>query len=196
MKLQFKKHRNSRYPRMACIMALRVENRAGKFIQIALTCILLLLSSSESLFAQGGAFWYGYSIRPSGRGGWFSTAQDVCDAYLPESTQGEALPKMTFTFVHMDLSGDEEIRYAACYMRACYTYINENGKVRTLCGVVEYAASRKRYCPDQTEPDFKARECFRKFRLLSQESGLPPESHSSDPCFPQGRISVLSGSGI
>jgi hypothetical protein len=78
--------------------------------------LLLLLFGAENLYAQGGEYWVTLGTKPPGGSGrWFPSTQKMCDTHLPSGSKPGYFPKKTYTFVNMELSGDEQNRRVYCY---------------------------------------------------------------------------------
>jgi YD repeat-containing protein len=176
------------------------EHKVRRVILKHILFLLTLLLGVGNLYAQGGEYWSGQGLKPPTAKAWFSSAGEVCDTFLPESGPHPVMyyPIKNYTFINMELLGDEQNRAAYCYMENCYTYYSTYlGREDTLCGTVRYAQANRGFCPDQTNPDFAAKDCFPKFRLVAPtDDPTCSGAAEADPCNPMTGNVLLSETDI
>ncbi len=145
--------------------------------------ISLLLMWSGNLLAEGGAYWDANIVRNPFH--WFESADQLCqviykwkypDGFGPYGNY--PIDYKTFKYLGPEYeSGDKII----CRTEYCRKYANYDD---LICGPGSYVTGNKKYCGDQTIPNYSAEECYPKFHVTAPAPPSCPDALEGDPVDP------------
>jgi YD repeat-containing protein len=145
--------------------------------------ISLLLVWSGNLLAEGGAYWDAEITRNPLH--WFESADQLCQVvYDWKYPKGFGpygnYPKeyKTYEYLGPEHESDERI---ICRMEVCRKYANYDD---VTCGPGYYVKGSKKYCRDQTIPDYSAEECYPRYHVTAPAPPPCPDALEGDPVDP------------